>query len=115
PNRLARHAVEHVDESLLARLRDDVDVATVMPEGEQLRRLREVVIPQIVMDGLEVPQPLARPRIEGDDAVAEQVVADAVAAVEVEPRGAKRDVRDAARVVDRQLAPVVDAAAGRER
>ena len=41
PERLARHAIEHVEESLLARLRDDVDVASVVPDGEELRRLRE--------------------------------------------------------------------------
>ncbi len=67
------------------------------------------------MDGLEVPQPLAGFRIEGDEAVAEQVVAETVAAVEVEARCAEWDVRDAASFVDRQLAPVVDAAAVGER
>ena len=54
-------------------------------------------------------------RVERDEAVAEQVGALPVAAVEVVLRAAGRDVDDAALLVDRLLAPVVGAADGLPR
>ena len=83
PQRLAGQALEHVEESGLAGLRHDVDGAPVVADGQQLGRGREVVVPEIVVDGLEVPEPLARSRVEREQAVAEQVVAGAIAAVEI--------------------------------
>src|SRR5260370_24541745 len=80
--------------------------------SEQLRRYREIVVPQIVMDGLEVPQALARARIQRQQRIAKQVVPFAVASVEIVARGPQREICDAPFLVDRQLAPVVHAAAG---
>ena len=57
-----------------------------------------------------MPEPLARPRIERDQAVGEQVVSRPVTAVEVEARGAKGNERDSVLRVDGQLTPVVNAA-----
>ena len=54
-------------------------------------------------------------RVERHDAVGEEIRAVTIAAVEVVARRAGRDVDDAARLVDGELAPVVDAAAGLER
>ena len=110
PERLAGHAIEHVEEAGLGRLRDDVDALAVVLHGEQLRAGDEVVVPEVVMDGLEVPQALAGARVEREQAVAEQVRADAVGAVEIVGRRAGREVGDAALLVDGDLAPGVGAA-----
>ena len=110
PDRLARHAVEHVEPAGLARHDDDVAVAPVLADGRQLRRRAGIQVPEIVVHELEVPQPLAGARVERDDRRAEQVGADPVGAVEVVGGRAERDVGDAARGVDRHLAPVVGAA-----
>ena len=45
PQRLARDAVEHVEEAELGRLRDGVDVLAVMLHGEQLGSGGKIVIP----------------------------------------------------------------------
>ena len=90
-------------------------VLAVAADGRQLRRRVVVEIPDVVVHGLEVPEPLAGPRVERDQAVAEQIGALAVAAVEVVLRAAGRDVDDAALRVDRLLAPVVGAADGLPR
>src|SRR5690606_25254069 len=90
PDRLAGLALEDVDITLLARLRDDVDLAAVAAQRQQLRRLRKIQIPEVVTDRLEMPEPLAGTRIERDDAVPEEIVAVPIAAVEVVARGARR-------------------------
>src|SRR5688500_3376024 len=57
-----------------------------------------------------MPESPAGPCVERHERVAEQIVALAVAAVEIEPRAAEVDERDAALFVDGGLAPVVDTA-----
>ena len=89
---------------------DCVDAAAVVPDGHQLRRRDVVEIPQIVMDRLEMPQPLARARVEREQAIGEEVRAVPIGAVEVVRRRAGRDVDDAPVLVDRHLTPVVRAA-----
>src|SRR5260370_36845180 len=78
--------------------------------SEQLRRYREIVVPQIVMDGLEVPQALARARIQRQQRIAKQVVPFAVASVEIVARGPQREICDTPFLVNRLLATVVKAA-----
>ena len=68
PQRLAGQALEHVEESGLARLRDDVDASPLVSDGEELRRGGEVVVPEIVVHSLEVPLPRAGAGVEGDEA-----------------------------------------------
>ena len=65
-------------------------VAPVVSDGEELGRGGEVVVPEVVVHGLEVPLALAGARVEGDERVAEQVVADAIGAVEIVGGGAER-------------------------
>src|SRR5262245_38418495 len=65
------------------------------------------------MHELLMPEALARARVERDGRVRVEVVARAVAAKEVVARGAERDEHDPVRLVDGQLAPVVDAAGRR--
>ena len=58
PQRRAGLPLEHVEESGLARLRDDVDRLAVVLHRQQLRRGGVVVVPQIVMHDLEMPERL---------------------------------------------------------
>src|SRR5215204_4164675 len=62
------------------------------------------------MDGLEMPEPLPRPRIERDQAVREEVCAEPIASIEVVGSRSGWHVDDAALVVDREGAPIVGTA-----
>ena len=66
--------------------------AAFHPDVDQVGRCREVVVPQAVVHGLEVPDALAGARIEADDALREQVVARPVPAVVVVRRCRQRYV-----------------------
>ena len=95
--RLAGGAVEEEEMSHLRPDRDRFDAA----HFDQHRLRGDVVIPQIVMDDLEVPDHLAGVRADGDDAVGEIVVAEAEAAVVVGAGAAGGD-EDHARLRDRR-------------
>ena len=82
-------------------MRDHIHVAAVMFYSEQFRRYREIVVPQIVMDHLEVPQALAGARIQRQQRIGKQVVAFTVAAVEIVARCPQRKICDAAFLIDR--------------
>ena len=110
PERLAGHAVEHIQETGLARVRHGVDAAAVVAHGDELRRRHVVEIPEIVMHGLEMPEPFAGARVERQQAVGEEIRAVPIRAVEIVGRRSGRDVDDAALLVDRHRAPVVRAA-----
>ena len=89
-----------------------ITAGTVVPFAlqvdEQRRRLR-VVVPDVVMHELEVPEILAGVRVDGDDRRREQVVAGTIDADAVVVRRAERHVENAALVVERRVAPDVDA------
>src|SRR5689334_2560759 len=63
-----------------------------------------------MMHELVVPQAFTRVRIERYDAVGEEIVTFAVAAVKVKSRGTERYKGDTVFLIDRKLAPVVDSA-----
>ena len=73
PDRLAGDAVEHVEPRGLARHDDDVAIAPVVADRDQLRRRAGVEVPEVVMHDLEMPQALARARLERDDRRAKEV------------------------------------------
>ena len=110
PERLTGDPVEHVEESGLARMGHDIDFLAVVPDADELRRGDVVEIPEIVMHGLEVPQALAGLHVERQQAVGKEVLAGAIAAIEVGGGRPGRDVHDPALLVDRHLPPVVGAA-----
>ena len=82
----------------------------VVTHRDQLRRGIVVVVPQIVMNHLEVPEPLPGAGIQREQGVAEEIAADAIGAVVVIGRRAGREVGDAALFVHRNFAPRVGAA-----
>ena len=99
-DRLARHPVQDEHEGRLADLRQGRNPLAAALDLEQAGRRRQVVVPQLVVDVLEVPRQLAGPRVDGDGRVGEQVVAGPVAAVEVRSGAADRQVDQAALLVD---------------
>ena len=105
--RLAGNAVKQVEPALLAGLRDGVDLLAVAVDGDQGRRGGEVAIPDVMLDGLEVPQALPGARVEGDEGIGEEVVAEAVGSVEVGGGRTGGNEHDAALGVDRHARPVV--------
>ena len=107
PHRLAGHPVEDVGEPLLRHLGDGVDGAAVDVEGHQVGRRREVVVPQPVVHGLEVPLALAGAGVEADERLGEQVGAEPPAAPVVAARGARGHVQQPALGVERHQPPHV--------
>jgi hypothetical protein len=92
PDRLAALAVEDVGEPLLAHLDDGLDRAAGDAEIDQHRRRRQVVVPDAVVDHLEMPRPLSGARVEGDQALGKEVVAGSVPAIEVVGRRAEGEI-----------------------
>ncbi len=72
----------------LRDLRNGVDLLAVARHGDEARCGREIQIPDIVFDPLKMPDALTGSRIQRQHAVGEQIVADAVRAIEIERRGA---------------------------
>ena len=92
PDRLARRPVEDVGERLLAYLDDRLDRPAVHRDVGQDWPRGEVVVPYAVVHRLEVPDPLAGPGVDADQALRVQVVAVSVPAVLVVRGGRCRQV-----------------------
>jgi hypothetical protein len=56
---------------MLRRLNHHVHVLAVVLHGQQFGSSRQIVVPQIVMDRLEMPQPLSGARVQRDDRIGE--------------------------------------------
>ena len=105
PDRLPGDAIEHVQHALLRRLRDGFHRAAVDRDVGENRRAGNVHVPDAVVDELVVPLPFAGLQIDGDEALAEQTVPRAMAAVVVAGRHLDRQIRQAELFVDRYLPP----------
>src|SRR5690349_9944478 len=81
-----------------------------MFDRRKLWRGRGVVIPDIVMHGLEVPPIFSGARIEGQQRIGEQIVAGPIAAIKLVLCGGDRKIRDAGLFIDSNLSPYIDAA-----
>ena len=92
---------------MLGRLRHGIDASAGVPDRNERRRRREVAIPDVVPDRLEVPHAPAGRGIEGEQRVGVKVVADAIGAIEVRGRRPGRDVDQPALGVHRHAGPVV--------
>ncbi len=92
PDRPARLPVENEAEGLLRHLSDGPDPASADGDIHQVRRAGQVVVPQAVMDDLEVPDPSPRARVQADQAFREEIVPLAMAAVPVVRGRAHRQV-----------------------
>ena len=84
-------------------------VCPVAAQVDEQRRRLGVVVPDVVVHELEVPEILAGVRIDRDHRRGEQIVAGTVDADAVVVRGAERHVENAALRIERRVAPDVDA------
>ena len=107
PQRFATHALEREKKPLLGRRNHDVGLATVVHDGDEIWRGREVVVPQAMMGHLEVPHALARTCVETKQRLAEQVRALALAAIPVVTWRADREIHETARAVHGERRPDV--------
>ena len=82
--RFAGFAVQHVDIAGLGDLRDGIDVMPVPLHGDEAGGGGKIEVPGVVTDALEVPDAFAGAGVEGEHAVGEEVVSNAVGAVEIE-------------------------------
>src|SRR5438045_9747045 len=80
-HRLARLAIERVDEAALVARDHRGNPAAAPRDGREERRRRAVVVPEIVMDELKSPRELAALRAQPDDRVRPPAVAAPTAAV----------------------------------
>src|SRR5205814_9329737 len=110
PHRLSLYAIEDVEKAGLPCLCHDVDRLAISPNRRQLRRGSVVVVPQIVMDHLEMPQPFPGSCVEGKQRRAKEIRAVAIGTVEIVGGRTEREVRDRPLLVDGELAPRVHAA-----
>src|SRR5439155_24834605 len=84
--RLSAHAIEHEGEAGLGHLRHGCDGLAAARDRYQVGLRGKIVIPKIVMHGLEMPEALSRRGIERDQRIAETIRALAISAVEVHRR-----------------------------
>ena len=110
--RFAGEAIEEVEIALLRRLRDGVDALAIAVEAEERRWRGKVAIPDVVVHALEMPDALACVRVEGKQRVGVEVVADAVAAVEVHDCRSGRRIEDAALRIENHAGPIICGAGG---
>ena len=65
-----------------------------MLDGSQLRRRGGIAIPQIVMNGLEMPEKFSGARIEREEAIRVEIVAGPVAAIQLVLGGGGGQIND---------------------
>ena len=113
PDRLAREAVEHVGKAGLRYLRDGLDRPAVDDDIDQIGRRGDVVVPDAVMHGLEVPDSLPGFGIERDQAFGVDILAVAHTAPVVVGRRGYRQIDDSRFVVGGHEGPDVCVAGSR--
>ena len=94
PDRLAGLPIEGVDDPCLRRLDHRRNGPPVHLEIHDHRDVRKVVVPLVVVDRLEVPDPLAGLDVQRDHAGSEEVVPRTEASEVVDRGRIRRDVDD---------------------
>src|SRR5665213_2714821 len=83
-----------------------------MSHREKFRSGRIIVIPDVVVNHLEVPKTFAGAGVQREQAVAEQIGPRAVGPVKVVFGASRRHINDPASLVQRKFAPTISAANG---
>src|SRR5262245_9929894 len=96
----------------LAHLGDSVDATSAVRDRNQIGRARNIIIPKIVMNDLEMPDALAGVRSEGQDAIRKEILADTVSAIMIVGRRASAGENQAALNIQGQPTPTVGSANG---
>src|SRR5689334_25159880 len=76
----------------------------------ELRRGCQIVIPEVMVNRLEVPEVFARPRIQSEKRIGVEIIARAVSAVKFVLCRCERKIDDTALYINCDLAPYIDAA-----
>ena len=105
PDGLAGNPVERVDERLFGCLRNNRHRLAIDLNIQQHRRSRHIVVPDVVMHHLVVPQPLTGFDIECNQAGAEEIVSRTEPTVEIKRGPVCWNVDNAAFLVGRQWCP----------
>src|SRR6202041_1066051 len=98
------------EEAVLGGERHRIRGLTVVLHRHQLRGGIWVVIPNVVMNGLVVPEVFTRAGVQREEAIGIKIVAWPIAAVELVLRGGYREVGDSVLLIDGDLAPDIHAA-----
>src|SRR5204863_1970744 len=78
--RFARFPIEQKKMSDFRDLRKGIQLLAVVLDRHEVRRTRDVIVPQIMMHDLEMPDALARVGSKRQHAIGEEVLADTIAA-----------------------------------
>ena len=78
--RFARFPIEQKKMSDFRDLRKGIQLLAVVLDRHEVRRTRDVIVPQIMMHDLEMPDALARVGSKRQHAIREEVLADTIAA-----------------------------------
>ena len=105
--RLAGLPVQHKNVSHLGGLHYHVSHSSALHDGREHRLRRDIVVPQVVVHGLEMPGDLAGLCAQGDQRIREQVVSRSHAAVEVRRRAGGGNEHQAAPGICRDDRPGV--------
>ncbi|KJR42076.1 type III effector NopBD [Candidatus Magnetoovum chiemensis] len=105
PDWLAGGSVEHEHKALFGALDQHVALAAAGVDPGEGGLRRQVVIPDIMVHGLERPHQLAGFDAQRDDGVGMRVVTGPLAAPEVRTRRRRRQKQESRRVVDRHRRP----------
>src|SRR5205823_11731839 len=92
--RLTGSALKQESKAGLGNLRDRVHRFALAEDGHQRWLRRNIVIPEIVMNGLKVPDPLAGKRLHGHQRIAEKARTLAVPSVIIVGRRSQRQKRN---------------------
>ena len=111
PHGFTGDAVKNVGEGLLARLGDGFDRAAVDRDIKQIPCGWKIVVPETVMDSLEMPNSFACFCVDANEAFGKEVIAGAHATVPVIGWCTGRKVDVAKFFIDRHGAPHVRVAA----
>lgn len=90
-------AVKEEDKTCLCSLCDSVDFTFPVPHPHEDWWRREIVVPQVMMNRLEMPAALPGFRIEGDDGVGKQIRTFAIDADKIGTGGADGEENEPAR------------------
>src|SRR5262245_6839148 len=110
PDRLPCYAIKYENESFFRNLRDSFNVFAVDRDVAENGRSRQIVVPEVVMNSLKMPDSLARLSLDANEAVAEKIIAEAMTAVHVACRRRQGQVDVAQLFVCAEIGPGIDGA-----
>ena len=110
PHGLARHAIKHEGKPLFGHLHNRFDGFSVDSDVGQDWSGGQIIIPQIVMDQLEMPDTFTGFCLQAHQTVAEEIVAEPVPAIHVACRRRQRQVDITEFFIGTEIGPGVNSA-----